>query len=191
MAALWEYAHTHNPRDFGRLIAADQDWFGSCRYAGVGLGTGSGYSWHDRNVVLWMWADAVDLAVARQTIMNLLDSLVPPTTTTSTTVLPATTVPTITPAVTPVAETTSTTVPAGGSSLAQSVLTPAVAPGSMTATAPVTASAASTRVATAPGSPTKGRTGAKKKVGTTRPTHGRAPVKKSPKPAGVRLRVER
>ena len=99
MAALWEYASTHNPRDFGRVIGADQNWFGDCKYAGVGLGTGSGYSWHDRNVVLWMWADAVDLATARQSIMNLIDSLVPTTTTvappmTTTTVAPAVTVPT-------------------------------------------------------------------------------------------------
>ena len=85
MAALWEYAHSHTPHDFGRLIAADQDWLGACRYAGIGLGTGSGYSWHDRNVVLWVWTDAVDMTVARRTIMDLIDSLVPPTTTTTTT----------------------------------------------------------------------------------------------------------
>lgn len=85
MAALWEYAHSHTPHDFGRLIAADQDWLGACRYAGIGLGTGSGYSWHDRNVVLWVWTDAVDMTVAHRTIMDLIDSLVPPTTTTTTT----------------------------------------------------------------------------------------------------------
>jgi len=87
MAALWAYAHSHTPHDFGRLIAADQDWLGACRYAGIGLGTGSGYSWLDRNVVLWVWADAVDIALARRTVMDLIDSLVP----TPVTTLPPTT----------------------------------------------------------------------------------------------------
>lgn len=99
MAALWEYASTHTPRDFGRVVAAGQGWFGSCRYPGVGLGTGSGDSWHDRNVVLWMWADEVDLALARATIIELVDSLLPPvapaptTSTTTTTTTTTTTVP--------------------------------------------------------------------------------------------------
>jgi len=87
MAALWAYAHSHTPHDFGRLIAADQYWLGACRYAGIGLGTGSGYSWLDRNVVLWVWADAVDIALARRTVMDLIDSLVP----TPVTTLPPTT----------------------------------------------------------------------------------------------------
>ncbi|MFM9131541.1 MAG: hypothetical protein ACKORY_02220, partial [Actinomycetota bacterium] len=26
-------------------VGAAHDWFGSCRHAGIGLGTGSGYSW--------------------------------------------------------------------------------------------------------------------------------------------------
>lgn len=77
MAALWEYAGTHGPHDFGRVIAADQGWLGGCHHAGIGLGTGSGYSWHDRNVVLWVWTDAVDLEVARRSVMALVDSLLP------------------------------------------------------------------------------------------------------------------
>lgn len=101
MAVLWEYASTHNPRDFGRVIGADQNWFGACKYAGVGLGTGSGYSWHDRNVVLWVWADAVDLLLARQSIMNLIDSLVPatPATSSTTTTVVVQTAPTAAPEV--------------------------------------------------------------------------------------------
>ena len=145
MAALWDYASTHNPRDFGRVIGADQNWFGACKYAGVGLGTGSGYSWHDRNVVLWMWADAVDLDVARQSIMNLIDSLVPPTTTvaapatTTTVAAPVTSAPTA-----PAVSTTSTGAPEASQTLAiAQVPVAAGAVGSTAAT--VTAAASTTR----------------------------------------------
>jgi hypothetical protein len=145
MAALWDYASTHNPRDFGRVIGADQNWFGACKYAGVGLGTGSGYSWHDRNVVLWMWADAVDLDVARQSIMNLIDSLVPPTTTvaapatTTTVAAPVTSAPTA-----PAVSTTSTGAPEASQTLAiAQVPVAAGAAGSTAAT--VTAAASTTR----------------------------------------------
>jgi len=145
MAALWDYASTHNPRDFGRVIGADQNWFGTCKYAGVGLGTGSGYSWHDRNVVLWMWADAVDLDVARQSIMNLIDSLVPPTTTvaapatTTTVAAPVTSAPTA-----PAVSTTSTGAPEASQTLAiAQVPVAAGAVGSTAAT--VTAAASTTR----------------------------------------------
>ncbi|NBU39025.1 MAG: hypothetical protein EBS32_12475 [Actinobacteria bacterium] len=145
MAALWDYASTHNPRDFGRVIGADQNWFGTCKYAGVGLGTGSGYSWHDRNVVLWMWADAVDLDVARQSIMNLIDSLVPPTTTaaapatTTTVAAPVTSAPTA-----PAVSTTPTGAPEASQTLAiAQVPVAAGAVGSTAAT--VTAAASTTR----------------------------------------------
>ena len=145
MAALWDYASTHNPRDFGRVIGADQNWFGACKYAGVGLGTGSGYSWHDRNVVLWMWADAVDLDVARQSIMNLIDSLVPPTTTvaapatTTTVAAPVTSAPTA-----PAVSTTPTGAPEASQTLAiAQVPVAAGAVGSTAAT--VTAAASTTR----------------------------------------------
>jgi len=147
MAALWDYASSHNPRDFGRVIGADQNWFGACKYAGVGLGTGSGYSWHDRNVVLWMWADAVDLTVARQSIMNLIDSLVPPTTTiaapatTTTVATSVTTAPTAA-----VVSTTSTVAPEASQTLA--VAQVPVAAGTVSAVpAPVTAAASTTRTA--------------------------------------------
>lgn len=145
MAVLWDYASTHNPRDFGRVIGADQNWFGSCKYAGVGLGTGSGYSWHDRNVVLWMWADAVDLAVARQSIMNLIDSLLPPTTTvaptTTTTVVVQTTIAPAVPSMT----TTSTVAPE--LSQAQVASQTQVTAGAVVASsAPVMAAASTKRV---------------------------------------------
>ena len=88
MAALWDYASTHGPNDFGRLIGAGQDWFGSCRYPGIGLGTGSGHGWWDRNVTLWVWADGVDLTAARDSVLAKVAELVaaaPPTTVASTT----------------------------------------------------------------------------------------------------------
>lgn len=89
MSNLWSLGQTWNTHDFGKAIAEAQDWFGECKYPGIGLGTGSGYSWHDRNVTLWIWADAVDLSQARATIFNLVQPA--PTTTTSTTTTTTTT----------------------------------------------------------------------------------------------------
>ena len=181
MAALWEYASTHNPRDFGRVIGADQNWFGDCKYAGVGLGTGSGYSWHDRNVVLWMWADAVDLVVARQSIMNLIDSLVPPTTTTTSTVAPTTTTvssPVTAAPIAPVATAPSTEAPVAE---AQAVMAGAVS----ALPAPVMAAASRSVLARAmPAAPKK--VVPKKKVSVKSPAG-----KKSAKKVSRVLRVQR
>lgn len=180
MTALWDYAGTHNPRDFGRLIGADQNWFGACKYAGVGLGTGSGHSWHDRNVVLWVWADAVDLEVARRTIMNLLDSLVPATTTTTiTTTTPP--VPTTSPPTTVVA------VSPTGAMQEPIVTASQVAPGSAVASsAPVMAAATSTRVVAAPKVVAPSGKALPKKAVTRK-----SPARKTPRRVAGGLRVER
>ena len=77
MAALWEYGSTHGPHDFGTVIGAAHNWLGACSYPGIGLGTGSGHGWWDRNVTLWVWADEVNLDVARGAVMDLVSSLVP------------------------------------------------------------------------------------------------------------------
>lgn len=180
MTALWDYAGTHNPRDFGRLIGADQNWFGACKYAGVGLGTGSGHSWHDRNVVLWVWADAVDLEVARRTITNLVNSLVPATTTTTiTTTTPP--VPTTSPPTTVVA-----VAPAGAMQDPIVTASQVAAGGAVTSSAPVMAAATATRVVTAPKVvATSGKVPPKKAV--TR----KSPARKTPRRVASGLRVER
>jgi hypothetical protein len=99
MKLLWDLGMQWNTHDFGKAIASEQNWFGECKYPGIGLGTGSGSSWHDRNVTLWIWADAVDMTQARATILNrvavtpdVIITTTPTTTTTTTTVPPTTTV---------------------------------------------------------------------------------------------------
>ena len=104
MAVLWDLGMKWNTHDFGKAIAAEQNWFGECKYPGIGLATGSGYSWHDRNVTLWIWADGVDLVQAVSTINSLLQPV--PVTTTSTSTTSTTTTSTTT---TTVAPTTSST----------------------------------------------------------------------------------
>lgn len=91
MALLWDLGMKWNTHDFGKAIAAEQNWFGACKYPGIGLGTGSGWSWRDRNVTLWIWADGVNLAQAANTIYNLVQPAPTPTTSTTstTTVAPA------------------------------------------------------------------------------------------------------
>ena len=184
MAALWEYASTHTPHDFGRVIAADQNWFGACKYAGVGLGTGSGYSWHDRNVVLWMWADAVDLSIARQSIMNLVDSLVPPATTvalTSTTVpAPPTTSP-----VAPVVSTPTTEAPV-------TVEAQAVAVGAVSAVPAPVMAASSRPTSVGPITAVPSRVPASKKVTPKKTSPAKTSVGKKPtKKVAHALRVQR
>ena len=106
MAALWDLGMKWNTHDFGKAIAAGQNWFGECKYPGIGLGTGSGYSWHDRNVTLWIWADGVDLAQAVSTIHSLVQ---PAPTTTTTTIEPTTTTTEPEPTTTTVALVVTTT----------------------------------------------------------------------------------
>ena len=116
MALLWDLGMNWNTHDFGKAIAAEQNWFGECKYPGIGLGTGSGWSWRDRNVTLWIWANGVDLAQAANTIYNLVQPATTTTvaSTTTTTLAPepesiATTQVLDEPVSAPPAETTSTT----------------------------------------------------------------------------------
>jgi hypothetical protein len=93
METLWRIATTPPEEStpfFGKVIAEDQDWLSSCQYPGIGIGAGSGMSWEERSVTLWVWADAVDLSAARLSIYRLIGAVVASTTTTSTT---TTTVP--------------------------------------------------------------------------------------------------
>jgi hypothetical protein len=107
MAVLWDLGMKWNTHDFGKAIAAGQNWFGECKYPGIGLATGSGYSWHDRNVTLWIWADGVDLVQAVSTINSLLQPT--PVTTTSTSTTSTTTSTTTTTTLAPTTSTTSST----------------------------------------------------------------------------------
>lgn len=109
MAVLWDLGMKWNTHDFGKAIAAGQDWFGECKYPGIGLATGSGYSWHDRNVTLWIWADGVDLVQAVSTINSLLQPVPVTTTSTSTTSTSTTSTTTTTVAPTTSSTTSSTT----------------------------------------------------------------------------------
>lgn len=107
MSRLWEIV-TRDP-DYstpllGRVIAADQNWLGSCKYPGIGLGVGSGTSWATRNVAVWVWADEVDLSVARRSILVSIGEIEATTTTTSTTTSTTSTTTTVPP-------TTTTTLP--------------------------------------------------------------------------------
>ena len=93
MKTLWRIATTPPEEStpfFGKVIAEDQDWLSSCQYPGIGIGAGSGMSWQERSVTLWVWADAVDLSAARLSIYRLIGAVVASTTTTTTT---TTTVP--------------------------------------------------------------------------------------------------
>jgi hypothetical protein len=105
MKTLWRIATTPPEEStpfLGKVIAEDQDWLSSCQYPGVGIGAGSGMSWEERSVTLWVWADAVDLSVARLSIYRLVGVAVA---TTSTTVAIATTT------LAPIAITTTTLAP--------------------------------------------------------------------------------
>ena len=109
MAVLWDLGMKWNTHDFGKAIAAGQNWFGECKYPGIGLATGSGYSWHDRNVTLWIWADGVDLVQAVSTINSLLQPTPVTTTSTSTSTTSTTTSTTTTTTLAPTTSTTSST----------------------------------------------------------------------------------
>lgn len=82
---------------FGKIIAADQDWFASCSFPGLGIAVGSGYSLDSRNTIFFVWADEVDMKIARDSIISFaLDdaeqaTVDPVITTTSTTVVTSTT----------------------------------------------------------------------------------------------------
>lgn len=128
MAALWDLGMKWNTHDFGKAIAAGQNWFGECKYPGIGLGTGSGYSWHDRNVTLWIWADGVDLAQAVSTIHSLVQPTpVTTTTTTTTTSTTTTTTTTVVPITTTSSITTLPPVPADSEPTATTTIAPIIA----------------------------------------------------------------
>lgn len=114
MRTLWSIATTPPAEStpfFGKVIAEDQDWLSSCQYPGIGIGAGSGLSWRDRNVTLWVWADAVDLSAARLSIHRLIGVVTTTTTTTSTTstTTSTTTTTTVLPTTTTSTSTTSST----------------------------------------------------------------------------------
>lgn len=133
MAALWDLGMKWNTHDFGKAIAAGQNWFGECKYPGIGLGTGSGYSWHDRNVTLWIWADGVDLAQAVSTIHSLVQPTPVTTTTTSTT---TTTTTTVVPITTTSSITTLPPVPADSEPTATTTIAPIIAASASVVIAP-------------------------------------------------------
>lgn len=100
----------------GKMIGEDQNWLGSCFFPGVGLGVGSGYDADTRNVAVWVWANEVDLTLARRSILARIAQQSTTTSTTSTTIeLPATssTLPpeTTTTTIAAVQEETTTTLP--------------------------------------------------------------------------------
>ena len=108
MKTLWRIATTPPEEStpfFGKVIAEDQDWLSSCQYPGIGIGAGSGMSWQERSVTLWVWADAVNLSAARLSIYKLVGVAVA---TTSTTVA-ITTTTTVAPTTTTLAPITTTT----------------------------------------------------------------------------------
>lgn len=96
MQELWRIATaTENAtRTFGRVIAQDQDWLGTCEFPGIGIGAGSGMSARDRNVTLWIWSSGVNFVQARESIYILVGEIEQPTTTTTTTT--TTTLPPVT-----------------------------------------------------------------------------------------------
>jgi hypothetical protein len=98
MARLWEITTTR--RDaylyLGKIIGAGQNWFGTCKFPGLGIATGSGWGIANyKNVTLWVWAAGVDIAIARESVYSLIADVVPTTTTTiaatTTTAAPTTT----------------------------------------------------------------------------------------------------
>lgn len=101
MSVLWQTqmldAKTATTK-FGKVIGADQNWLGTCQYPGIGIGAGSGVDDASRNVTLWIWADEVDISIARLSVLGYAGVIVTTTTITSTT-LPA------------AADSTTTTVP--------------------------------------------------------------------------------
>jgi hypothetical protein len=106
MARLWEITTTR--RDaylyLGKIIGAGQNWFGACKFPGLGIATGSGWGIADyKNVTLWVWAAGVDIAIARESVYSLIADVVPATTTTTTT-----TTTTVAPTTTTIAATTTT-----------------------------------------------------------------------------------
>lgn len=90
----------------GKIIGEDQNWLGSCFFPGVGLGVGSGYDADTRNVAVWVWANEVDLTLARRSILARITQQSTTTSTTSTTIELPTTTSTLPP------ETTTTTIAA-------------------------------------------------------------------------------
>lgn len=99
---LWEIvtkSKAHAP--LGKVIAAGHDWFGSCAYPGIGIVAGTGRTLDSRYVALWIWSDEVNLAQARQSVVEYLNELVvakTPPSTTSTTSSTSTTSTTLPPA---------------------------------------------------------------------------------------------
>lgn len=111
MQTLWDVV-AQSPRhaipSLGRVVAADQPAIGECKYPGMGLAVGAGSGPSERSVTFWFWADEVNLAGARTSLLAFMSGAIAPppsttTTTTTTTTLPPTTTTTTAPA--PEAET--------------------------------------------------------------------------------------
>ena len=103
MQTLWDVV-AQSPRHaiplLGKVVAADQPVIGECKYPGMGLGVSAGRDISERSVTFWFWADEVNLAGARTSLLAFMSGVIATTTTTTTTTtLPPTT-------------TTTTTVPA-------------------------------------------------------------------------------
>lgn len=122
MTRLWSIA-TSDPEDstpfFGRIIAADQNWLGSCAYPGIGIGAGSGYT--ERVVWLFVWATGVDLAVAKQSVIAAMTPV-----TTTTTIAPTTTTTTAPPVTTTTVAVTTTATPVTTTTAVEAIAVEAV-----------------------------------------------------------------
>lgn len=100
MQTLWDVV-AQSPRHaiplLGRVVAADQPTIGECKYPGMGLAVGAGSGPSERSVTFWFWADEVNLAGARTSLLAFMSGVVATTTTsTTTTTLPPTTTTTTT-----------------------------------------------------------------------------------------------
>lgn len=87
MSVLWDIVSVHETSHplLGKTIGADQDWFGQCKYPGLGISAGSGFNLDTRNVGIWVWADGVDIERARQSILVLIGATTSASTSTTTT----------------------------------------------------------------------------------------------------------
>lgn len=193
MRTLWSIATTPPGEStplFGKVIAEDQDWLSSCQYPGIGIGAGSGTTWKDRNVTLWVWADAVDLSVARLSIHRLIGivtTTTTSTTSTTTTVLPTTTSTTTSTTTVPPEPETTTTVTAAPEEAVATMSTSTTVPmqyavaQAISVAAPVAAQALRVEAQKAPTAkkvaPAKSKT---KIVKTKKPTKKKAVKKKWP-----------
>jgi hypothetical protein len=59
-------------RSLGIAIAQAHQWFAVCEYVGVGIGHGSGGNGFRPNIMLVLWRDGIDSALARSVVYQLI-----------------------------------------------------------------------------------------------------------------------